>query len=87
MTKWTALTAALLLTAGIPSAIAQQGAADPAASDPAAASMDEDQARMGDRDDDADWGLLGLLGLGGLLGMKRRNRDDVTLGRRDATAR
>lgn len=85
MIKWTALTAALLLTAGSPAAIAQQGAADPAIDDTNAASMDEDQMRIGDRDG-MDWGWLGLLGLAGLLGLKRRDRDDVVV-RRDATAR
>jgi MYXO-CTERM domain-containing protein len=81
MSKWNALTAAVLFSATMSVANAQQGAADSAATD--TASMDEDQARMGDRDD-ADYGWLGLLGLAGLVGMKRRVRDDY---RRDATAR
>jgi hypothetical protein len=37
-----------------------------------------------DRDDDMDWGWIGLLGLAGLLGLKRREhneaRDRVTMG-------
>ena len=78
MSKWNALTAALLLSATMSVANAQQGAAD-------TASMDQDQARMGDRDD-ADYGWVGLLGLAGLLGMKRRDRDERDY-RRDATAR
>ena len=31
-----------------------------------------------DRDDDMDWGWIGLLGLAGLLGLRRRDRVDVT---------
>ena len=30
-----------------------------------------------DRDDNMDWGWIGLLGLAGLLGLKRREHDDV----------
>jgi MYXO-CTERM domain-containing protein len=37
-----------------------------------------------DRDDDMDWGWLGLLGLAGLLGLRRRDRVDVTATRRTA---
>jgi hypothetical protein len=30
-----------------------------------------------DRDDNMDWGWIGLLGLAGLLGLKRRGHDEV----------
>ncbi|HEX2229105.1 MAG TPA: WGxxGxxG family protein [Candidatus Binatia bacterium] len=30
-----------------------------------------------DREDNMDWGWIGLLGLAGLLGLKRREHDDV----------
>jgi MYXO-CTERM domain-containing protein len=86
MSKLTALAAAMVLSAGMSSAaIAQQGAADAATDDATTATMDQDEARMGDRDD-ADWGWIGLFGLAGLLGLRRRDRDDVVV-RRDATAR
>ena len=84
MSKWTALAASLILSSGMSTAIAQQTPADSAAAD--TASMDQDQMRGGDRDD-SDWGWLGLLGLAGLLGLKRRDRDNIAVGRRDATAR
>ena len=80
MSKWTALSAALILSLGMTPAIAQQDATSDTAS------MDQDQMRGGDRDD-SDWGWLGLLGLAGLLGLKRRDRDNIAVGRRDATAR
>jgi MYXO-CTERM domain-containing protein len=62
------------------------------ASQPSApnATMDEDQARMRDRDDDdsGKMGLLGLLGLAGLLGLRRRDRErDVTIVRGDTATR
>ena len=83
MTKWNALAAAVLLSATMSVANAQQGTVDTTATD--TASMDADQSRMGDGDD-KDWGWLGLLGLGGLLGMKRKDRNEGEF-RRDATAR
>jgi MYXO-CTERM domain-containing protein len=86
MSKWTALTAALILSTGTAPAIAQQAATDATTDDPATATMDRDEVRMGDRDD-SDWGWLGLLGLAGLLGLKRRDRDDVRVTHRDVPAR
>ena len=86
MSKWTALTAALILSASSAPALAQQAATDATTEDSTTATMDQDQGRVGDRDD-SDWGWLGLLGLAGLLGLKRRDRDDVRVARRDAPAR
>lgn len=85
MSKWTALTAAAMLSLGAGTALAQPAATDAATDDTANATMDRDQMVGGDRD--VDWGWLGLLGLAGLLGLKRRDRDDVKVVHRDAPAR
>ena len=42
-----------------------------------AQSPDARQSRPVERDDDTDWGWLGLLGLAGLLGLMKRDRDPV----------
>jgi MYXO-CTERM domain-containing protein len=55
----------------------------------ASAQQDDPAARTqqtADRDDNSEWGWLGLLGLAGLLGLKRRDREHVTTHDR-ATAR
>ena len=86
MNRWTALTAAAILSIGTGTAMAQPAATDSTTDDATTATMDQDQMRVGDRDD-ADWGWLGLLGLAGLLGLKRRDRDEVRVSHRDAPVR
>ena len=41
------------------------------------------ETRVADRDDDTDWGWLGLLGLAGLLGLMPKKRHDVVVHDRD----
>lgn len=58
------LALALLVTGAVSPSFAQ------VVQDPDVAPLVDD-----DRDDDMDWGWLGLLGLAGLLGLKRRDSD------------
>lgn len=61
---------ALCLAAGATtSAYAQQGGTDV-----------QSTVQPADRDDNAEWGWLGLLGLAGLIGLKRRDRVDLHQG-------
>ena len=48
---------------------------------------DDRRETRGDRDDDTDWGWLGLLGLGGLLGLMPRKRVPVVHESRDVPGR
>ncbi|HEX8281910.1 MAG TPA: WGxxGxxG family protein [Pyrinomonadaceae bacterium] len=48
---------------------------------------DDRREYRGDRDDDRDWGWLGLLGLGGLLGLMPRKRVPVVHETRDVPGR
>jgi hypothetical protein len=76
-----AIALALTLSTITPALIQAQPAPAPSPATP-----DTRQAPRVERDDDTDWGWIGLLGLLGLFGLMKRDRDRVN-GRTTTTAR
>ena len=56
-------------------------------SNTATANRDDRRETRGEREDDRDWGWLGLLGLGGLLGLMPRKRVPVVHETKDVPGR
>ena len=64
------IVSALLLTGVLAHPVIVHGQDNPNSASP-------NTTMSADRDDDVDFGWIGLLGLAGLMGLRRRDRDDV----------
>jgi MYXO-CTERM domain-containing protein len=73
--KVSKLASILVLTGVIASPALLHAQSNAASSDDRDTTAQDGTRTVMDRDDDRNWGWLGLLGLGGLLGLKRRDRE------------